>query len=68
MKQEEFIDRLFETINETHNLPIKDIDTDATENTIYSRAIKFAKSRCIAPIRYAIIRAYLMGGKSYGKY
>ena len=35
---------------------------------IYSRAIKFAKSRCIAPIRYAIIRAYLMGGKSYGKY
>lgn len=35
---------------------------------LYSRAIKFAKSRCIAPIRYAIIRAYLMGGKSYGKY
>ena len=37
-------------------------------NWLYSRAIKFAKSRCIAPIRYAIIRAHLMGGKSYGKY
>lgn len=34
MKEEEFIDRLFETINETHNLPVKDIDTDAAENTI----------------------------------
>ena len=39
-----------------------------TLKNVYSRAIKFAKSRCIAPIRYAIIRAYLMGGKSYGKY
>lgn len=38
------------------------------QQLLYSRAIKFAKSRCIAPIRYAIIRAYLMGGKSYGKY
>lgn len=34
MSQEEFIDRLFEVINETHNFPIKDIDTDAAENTI----------------------------------
>ena len=41
---------------------------ETDEAKLYSRAIKFAKSRCIAPIRYAIIRAYLMGGKSYGKY
>lgn len=34
MSQEEFIDSLFEVINGTHNLPIKDIDTDAAENTI----------------------------------
>jgi len=34
MSKEEFTDRLFETINETHSLPIKDIDTDAAENTI----------------------------------
>ncbi|MCM1234293.1 MAG: hypothetical protein NC489_29670 [Ruminococcus flavefaciens] len=34
MSKEEFIDRLFETINEAHNLSVKDIDTDAAENTI----------------------------------
>ncbi len=34
MSKEEFTDRLFDTINESNNLPIADIDTDATENTI----------------------------------
>lgn len=34
MSQEEFIDRLFDTISETKNLLIKDMDSDAIENTI----------------------------------
>jgi len=34
MEREEFIDRLFDIINETKNLPIKDMDSDAEKNTI----------------------------------
>ncbi len=34
MEKEEFMDRLFDTVNESDNLPIADIDTDAIENTI----------------------------------
>ena len=34
MSQEEFIDRLFDIISETKNLSIKDMDSDAIENTI----------------------------------
>lgn len=34
MSQAEFIDRLFDAVNESDNLPIQDIITDAVENTI----------------------------------
>lgn len=34
MSQEEFIDRLFDIISETKNLPVKDMDSDARKNTI----------------------------------
>ena len=34
MHKEEFTDRLFDTINESDNLPIQDIVTDAAKNTI----------------------------------
>lgn len=34
MSQMEFIDRLFDTINESDNLPIQDVVTDAEKNII----------------------------------
>lgn len=34
MDKEEFIDRLFDIVNETKKLQIKDMDSDALENTI----------------------------------
>lgn len=34
MNKEEFMDRLFDTINEAKNIPVKDIIADMNENTL----------------------------------